>query len=73
MKERFIENRMAKKNSNAILSKTFDFDPQEYLDKSLLFDLKRQVRKKFLIQSLKKYWTLTRITLKIEKILMLLE
>ena len=28
-RKKFIENRMAKKNSNAVLSKTFDFDPQE--------------------------------------------
>ena len=31
---------MAKKNSQSILSRTFDFDPEEYLDKSLLFGLK---------------------------------
>ena len=32
---------MAKKNLEVIISKTFDFDPEDYLDKSLLFDLKK--------------------------------
>ena len=38
---------MAKKNSKAILSKTFDFDPEEYLDKYLLFNLKKTSEEKF--------------------------
>ena len=38
---------MAKKNSKAILSKTFDFDPEEYLDKYLLFNLKKTSAEKF--------------------------
>ena len=53
-RKKFIENRMAKKNSNAILSKTFDFDPQEYLDKSLLFDLKKTSEEKIFDSILKK-------------------
>ena len=40
-RKKFLEQQMAKKNSKAILSKTFDFDPEKYLDKSLLFDLKK--------------------------------
>ena len=32
---------MVKNNSANILAKNFDFDPQEYRDKSLLFDLKK--------------------------------
>ena len=53
-RKKFTENRMAKKNSNAILSKTFDFDPQEYLDKSLLFDLKKTSEEKIFDSILKK-------------------
>ena len=53
-RKKFTENRMAKKNSNAILSKTFDFDPQEYLDKSLLFDLKKTSEENFLDSILEK-------------------
>ena len=30
-----------KKKSNSVLLGTFDFDPEEYLDKSHLFDLKK--------------------------------
>ena len=40
-RKKFLEQQMAKKNSKAILSKTFDFDPQEYLNKSLLFNLNK--------------------------------
>ena len=32
---------MAKNNSKAIISGTFHFDPEDYLDKSLLFDLRK--------------------------------
>ena len=68
----FLEQQMAEKNSRAILRKTFDFDLKEYLDKSLLFDLKKTSEEKFLIQSLKKYRTVTTITSNIEKVRMLL-
>ena len=40
-RKKFLEQQMGKKNSKAILSKTFDFDPEEFLDKSLLFHLKK--------------------------------
>lgn len=40
---------MTKKNSAKILSKNFDFDPQEYLDKSFLFDLKKPAKSRYLI------------------------
>ena len=40
-RKKAIEAKMAKNNSAKILAKKFDFDPQEYLDKSLLFDLKK--------------------------------
>ena len=40
-RKKLIEVKMAKNNSAKILTKNFDFDPQEYLDKSLLFDLKK--------------------------------
>ena len=46
-RKKLIEKKMAKKNSKSILSGTFDFDPEEYLDKSLLFDLKDKWRKTF--------------------------
>ena len=36
-----------KQHSKSILLGTFDFDPEEYLDKSLLFNLKQIARKKF--------------------------
>ena len=32
---------MAKKNFKSILSGTFNFNPEEYLNKSLLFNLKK--------------------------------
>ena len=32
---------MAKKNFKSILSGTFNFNPEEYLNKSLLFDLRK--------------------------------
>ena len=38
---------MAKRNSKSILSGTFDFIPEEYLNKSLLFDLKKSEEKIF--------------------------
>ena len=40
-RKKFLEQQITKKNPKAILSKTFYFDPEEYLDKSLLFDLKK--------------------------------
>ena len=64
---------MAKKNSKAILSKTFDFDPEEYLDKYLLFDLEKISEEKHFDSVLEKYRTMTRITLKIVKVPMFLE
>ena len=50
---------MAENNSKLFLSEKFDFEPEEILDKLLLFDLKKQVKKKYLIQYLKKYRTKT--------------
>ena len=42
---------MTKKNFKSIFAGTFDFDSEEYLDKSLLFDLKKIKRiKKCLTQ-----------------------
>ena len=73
-RKKLLEQKMAKKNSKAILRKTFDIDLEEYLDKSLLFDLEKDKwGNKFLIQSLKKYWAMTSITLNREKVPMLLE
>ena len=37
---------MAKRKSKSILSGTFDFDPEEYLNKLLEFDLKKNQRRK---------------------------
>ena len=39
-RKKAIEAKLAKNNSAKLLAKNFDFDLQEYLDKSLLFDLK---------------------------------
>ena len=36
-----LEKKLAKNNSKSIRSGNFDFDPEEFLDKSLLFDLKQ--------------------------------
>ena len=44
--KKLLEQQMAKKNSKAILSKTFDFDPEEFLNKSLLFNLKKTSEEK---------------------------
>ena len=44
-----IENSLIKKvkiKNKLLLSGKFDFDPKEMLDKSFLFDLKNQVKKK---------------------------
>ena len=51
---KFLEQQMAKKNSKTILSKTFDFDLEEYLNKSLLFDLKKTSEEKFFDSILEK-------------------
>ena len=53
-RKKFIEQQMGKKNSKGILSKTFDFDPAEYLDKSLLFDLKKTSEEKIFDSILEK-------------------
>ena len=37
---------MTKKNSKSILSGTFDFDPEQYLDELLLFNLKNPSEEK---------------------------
>ena len=41
-----MRKKWQKKNSKSILLSTFDFDPEEYLDKSLLFDLKKISKEK---------------------------
>ena len=43
---------MAKNNSKAIISGTFGFDPEDYLDKSLLFDLKKTSEEKIFIEKI---------------------
>ena len=40
-RKKAIERKMAKNNSKTIISGTFGFDPEDSLDKSLLFDLKK--------------------------------
>ena len=37
---------MAKNSSKAIISGTFQFDPEDYLDKGLLFDLRKTSEEK---------------------------
>ena len=39
-RKKAIEAKLTKNNSAKLLAKNFDFDHQEYLNKSLLFDLK---------------------------------
>ena len=38
--KKLIKKKMTKKNFKPIFAGTFDFDSEEYLDKSLIFDLK---------------------------------
>ena len=45
-RKKAIEIKLAKNNSKAIISGTFGFDPEDYLDKSLLFDLKKASEEK---------------------------
>ena len=45
-RKKAIGRKMAKNNSKAIISGTFDFDPKDYLDKSLLFDLMKTSEEK---------------------------
>ena len=45
-RKKVIERKMEKNNSKSIVSGTFDFDPEDYLDKSLLFDLKKTSEEK---------------------------
>ena len=45
-RKKAIGRKMAKNNSKAIISGTFDFAPEDYLDKSLLFDLKKTSEEK---------------------------
>ena len=46
-RKKVIERKMEKSNSKPIVSGTFDFDPEDYLEKSLLFDLKKTSEEKF--------------------------
>ena len=61
-RRKLIEKKMAKKNSKSILSGTFDFDPEEYLKKLLLFDLKNTSQEKIFDAIIKKLPILTHIT-----------
>ena len=65
-KKKAIEAKMVKNNSSNILAKNFDFDPQEYRDKSLLFDLKKTSEEQILRRYWKKYLMTTNILLNIE-------
>ena len=42
LEKKKINKKMVKKNSKYIPSGTFYFDPEEYLDKSLFFELKNK-------------------------------
>ena len=46
-RKKALEVKMMKKNTQAIISKTFDFNPEDDLDKYLLLDLKKPVKKNF--------------------------
>ena len=46
-RKKVLKVKLAKKNLQAIISKTFDFNPEDYLEKSLLFDLKKTSEEKF--------------------------
>ena len=57
-----------RKNSKLLLLRKFDFDPEEILDKLLLFDLKKTSKDKNLTQCSKNYQTKTiSITSKVKK------
>ena len=49
---------MARNNSNFLLSFTFDFNPEDILDKSIQFDLKKPAREKYQTGLSKKYVSL---------------
>ena len=53
-RKKLIKKKMAKKNSKSILSGTFDFDPEDYLKKLLLFDLKSTSQEKIFDAIIKK-------------------
>ena len=65
--EKAIERKMAKNHSKAIISGTSDFDPEDYLIKSLLFDLKKTREEKILHATTEKYLTTINITSSIER------
>ena len=44
---------MVENNAKLLLSGKFDFDSEEILDKLLLFELKKPVKKKYLIRYFK--------------------
>ena len=52
------KQKMAENNSKLLLSGKFDFDPEEILDKLLLFSLKK-ISKDRIFDSIKKYQTKT--------------
>ena len=58
---------MATRNSKSILSSTFDFNQDNCLDTSLLFDQKKTSEEKFFNVILEKYQIMTRVILIIEK------
>ena len=58
---------MATRNSKSILSSTFDFNQDNCLDASLLFDQKKTSEEKFFNVILEKYQIMTRVILIIEK------
>ena len=58
-KKKHCDQKMAESNSKLLLSGKFDSDPEEILDKSLLFNLKKTSVEKHLIWDLKKYQTKT--------------
>ena len=58
-RKKIREQKMLENNSKLLLSGKFDFDPEEILNKLLLFNLKKQAKIKYLTQYSKKYQTKT--------------
>ena len=54
-REKAIERKMAKTNSKAIISGNFDFDREDYLNRSLLFKLKKTSEEKIVDAIIEKY------------------
>ena len=66
--KRIVWKKLAKNNSKSKLSGKFDFNPEEFLDKSLLFNLKQTSEEQIFDTILEKYTIMTNILCNIESV-----